>query len=70
MPYERKQRAIIRGLTILGDAGFWGVDAQHDILLAGPGMSDEKQLPPQQHKELVDLGWFQSEENDCWGYFT
>ena len=67
---EERQRAVIRGLTIFGEVGVWGVHAAHDIILAGPSPEANDKLTAEQQKELRTLGWFAGTEYDCWGFFT
>ena len=59
---------LIEGLQILNKYKRSGVDAQHDIIYAGPPngsviMKDDK-------KRLLEIGWGFDEENDSWYYFT
>lgn len=42
------------------------VDVGHDCLYAGPAAADTSE----EHKRrLVELGWFPSDEHDCWMRF-
>lgn len=43
------------------------MDAQHDILYAGPQLSE---LSEDEFNRLEkELGWHWDEENDCWAHF-
>ena len=59
--------AILRGLQIFAEAGIWGVDAQHDVIRAGPDPSDRR-LSAEQGAELLRLGWRKDDEG--WLIFT
>ena len=61
-------KKIVDGLTILMKHGKVDVDAQHDILCAGPGINGE--LPAEEKAKLEELGWHFDTEYDCWAVFT
>ena len=44
-----------------------GVDAQHDIIYAGP---DPDVMSPEDRAAVEALGWHPEEEYECWGMFT
>lgn len=59
---------VIDGLTILMKHGAISVEAQHDILYAGPGIDGE--LTDEEKAKLEQLGWHFDEETDSWARFT
>lgn len=61
-------KKIVEGLQILMKHGEVAVDAQHDILCAGPGIDGE--LTDEEKAKLVELGWHWDEECDSWAHFT
>lgn len=62
-------KKIIAGLDIMQKHGLEvEVDAQHDVLYAGPGIDGE--LTDEDKKKLEELGWHWDEEFDCWSIFT
>lgn len=62
-------KKIIEGLSIMQKHGLSvEVDAQHDVLYAGPGIDGE--LTDEEQKKLEELGWHWDEEFDCWAIFT
>lgn len=64
---------LLAGLQILVKAGAKGdcVCAQHDVLYTRLDEDEENTRLSETDKiKLERLGWYWSEENDCWGAFT
>ena len=59
---------VIDGLTILMKHGKIDVEAQHDIIFAGPGIDGE--LTKEEQDQMLKLGWHFDEETDSWARFT
>ena len=59
---------VIEGLVILMKHGAATVEAQHDILFAGPDFDDA--LTKEEEAKLKELGWHFDEETDSWAKFT
>lgn len=62
-------KKIVEGLNILQKYGLTvEVDAQHDVIYAGPGINGE--LTVEEQAEMEKIGWHWDEEFDCWAIFT
>jgi hypothetical protein len=47
------------------------VDAQHDIICAGPELSQLKDtMTPEDKAKMDEFGWHEDEESDSWAKFT
>ena len=62
-------RNVIEGLQIIEKYGSQEIDAQHDVIYAGPDKGEKKILSEDAAK-LEELGWFFDEEFDCYAIFT
>ncbi len=47
----------------------YSLDAQHDIIYAGPSIND---IPEDSQDGILlqALGWHANEDEECWAYFT
>ena len=62
-----KAQQIIEGLTILNAyPGGCEVNAQHDVLYAGPGVK----VSEEDAVRLQAAHWHWSEHEECWSVFT
>lgn len=64
--------AIAGGLTLFAHFEMEGMETQlggadHDIIF---GPSSDLQVSPEVEARLQKLGWFKSEEYDCWAHFV
>lgn len=61
-------KEVIEGLQILEKYGAGEMSADHEVIYAGPDLSAT--ISPEDLKRLDELGWFESEEFDCWSMFV
>lgn len=59
---------VIEGLKILKTYGAGSIDAQHDIIYAGP--DEDSKMSKEDVKKLKELGWHYDKEFSCWARFT
>ena len=61
-------RNLYEGLGVLLKYGDDEVAVEHDVIYAGPNNLEKVSVEDQ--IKLKELGWYWSEDYDCWEYFV
>lgn len=69
---KRHLADFINGLQLFASKGSHSFNAQHDTVYAGgSGRGPEPEpLTDGDRADLEAWGWWESEEYECWGFFT
>ena len=63
-----KAEKLVEALQIMMKYGDVEVAVGHDVIYAGPDISET--ISEEDAERLEELGWFESDEDDCWKAFV